>query len=83
MTGPNEEDAVPDGGSQDEATSGETPVDGEAGEAHVGKGGMEPTGLTLSQEEERDIEEQVAAITLTNKSRPSGEQISLRPEDVN
>ena len=84
MTGPNDDDdAVPDGESPDEATSSETLVDGEAGQAHVGNGGMAPTGQTLTRPEIDDIDGQWLAITLSNQGRPSGEQVSLDETDVN
>ena len=83
VTGSNDDDAVPDGESPDEATSTEALVDGEAGQAHVGKGGMAPTGPTLLPEENDDIEGQFLEITLSNQGRPQGEQVSLDETDVN
>ena len=86
MTGPDEEHAVPDGGPQDEATSGETLAGGEHGEAHVapaGTGEMAPTGRTLEPEEVLVIEGQFAALTLTNQGRSADDQVSLSPQDVN
>jgi mono/diheme cytochrome c family protein len=66
VTGPNDDD---DAESQDEATLSETLVDGEAGQAHVEKGGMAPTGPTLTRPEFEDIEAQYLANTLANQGR--------------
>jgi hypothetical protein len=73
VTGPNDDD---DAESQDEATSSETLVDGEAGQAH-----KEPTGTTLEQTEIDDIEGQHLAITLANQGR--AEQVLLDDKSVN
>ena len=90
MTGPSDpvgglanDDAVPDGESHDEATSGKTLGDGaEDVEAHVGEGGTEPTGETLEAEEVADIEAQVTAIVTANQGKEPNKQVSVRPEDV-